>query len=104
MKSRNEILKWLRANVGKEALDALTITDHYALVASVALCNLLSYQDAPPELFEAYRSIVEAMQPQTRWLAYHAIACELNWSHRAMIWNMAGLPQGDRPARKCAFE
>lgn len=65
---------------------------------------LISYAGAAPELFAAYRAIVTEMQPKCRWLAYHAIAMELDWSHREMIWAAAGLPEGDQPARKCSFE
>jgi hypothetical protein len=44
------------------------------------------------------------MQDHTRGLAYHAIACELDWSHRDMIWELAGFSTGDKPKYKCAFE
>ncbi len=104
MKTKNEILKWLRANCGKTCCAGLTSTDVFALVTSVGLCNLIGYESAPLELFAAYRSIVLQMQPSTRWLAYHAIAIELDWSHRGMIWAHAVLPEDDKPARKCAWE
>lgn len=104
MKTSKEIFKWLQANCGKTCTAPLTSTDVYALVASVNLSNLISYESAPAELFAAYGAIVRAMQPQTRWLAYHAIACELDWSHRNMIWTAAALPEEDKPARKCAYE
>ena len=65
---------------------------------------LMGYSSAPPELFAAYGAIVRKMQPQTRGLAYHAIACELDWPHREMIWELAGLQVGGKPAFKCAFE
>ena len=91
MKSQKEILAWLRANLGKSALGGLTSTDTHALVTSVGLSNLISYATAPAELFAAYAAIVSQMQESTRWLAFHAIACELDWSHREMIWCQAGL-------------
>lgn len=103
MKTEKEIFRWLRANCGK-CLGGLTSTDTYALVASVNLSNLISYETAPPELFDAYRAIVMTMQQHTRWLAYNAIACELDWGHRNMIWAQAKLPEGDKPASRCEFE
>jgi hypothetical protein len=103
MKTQNEILRWLKNNLGKRAIAPLTSTDVYALVTSVSLSNLVSYSTAPPALFRAYREIVEQMQPHTRYLAYHAIACELDWSHRTMIWTAAGLGE-EIPKSKCAFE
>jgi hypothetical protein len=104
VKTQNEILKWLGANVGRRNLGALTSQDMQALGASVALTPLISYAGAPKELFAAYGAIVLQMQPQTRWMAFHAIAMELDWGHRFMIWSAAGLPEGDKPAHKCAFE
>lgn len=104
MKTRKEISKWLQENCGKGCTGALTSTDTYALVTSVSLCNLISYPEAPKELFQAYGAIVRQMQPHTRWMAYHAIAMELDWSHRNMIWAAAELPEGDKPAHKCKFE
>jgi len=104
VKTQKEILKWLQANLGRRCTAPLTSTDCYALVASVNLCNLISHSSAPPELFAAYGAIVLQMQSHTRGLAYHAIACELDWSHRDMIWQLAGLPSEDKPHSKCAFE
>jgi hypothetical protein len=104
MKTQKEILKWLQANLGRHCTAPLTSTDCHALVTSVNLCNLISYSSAPPELFTAYGAIVLQMQSHTRGLAYHAIACELDWTHRDMIWEIAGLPISDKPKCKCAFE
>jgi len=104
MKTQREILKWLQANLGKRCTAPLTSTDCYALVTSVNLCNLIGYASAPPELFIAYGAIVRQMQPHTRGLAYHAIACELDWPHRDMIWELAGLTAADKPKYKCEFE
>ena len=104
MKTQKEILKWLQANLGKHCTAPLTSTDCYALVTSVNLCNLINYSSAPAELFAAYGAIVRQMQSHTRGLAYHAIACELDWSHRNMIWGKSGLPMEERPKYKCAFE
>jgi hypothetical protein len=97
MKTQTEILKWLQANLGRRCTAPLTSTDCYALVTSVNLCNLISHSSAPPELFAAYGAIVGQMQPHTRGLAYHAIACELDWPHRDMIWKLARLPDDDKP-------
>lgn len=104
MKTQIEIIRWLQANLGSHCTAPLTSTGSYALVTSVNLCNLISYSSAPPELFAAYGAIVGQMQPHTQGLAYHAIACELDWSHRDMIWELAGIPVGDKPTNKCAFE
>lgn len=103
MKTPKEIFKWLAANCGKRVTAPLTSHDADALVASVALTPLISYAGAKPELFAAYRAIVLEMQPQCRWMAYHAIAMELDWSHRSMIWTAAGLPEGDKPSREASF-
>lgn len=103
MKTQKEILKWLQANLGKRCVAGLTSTDTYALVASVNLSNLISYKSAPPELFDAYRAITGQMQDHTRHLAFHAIACELDWSHRAMIWHNAGMAD-QIPTTKCEGE
>jgi hypothetical protein len=104
MKNQKEILAWLKANHGKRCVGGLTLTDTFALVTSVNLSNLIGYESAPPELFQAYGSIVAQMQPCNRWLAYQSIAMELDWSHRSMIWRMAALPEGDKPATIAAFE
>lgn len=102
MKTKTEILRWLKSNLGARSLGVLTSTDVQALVTSVNLSNLISYASAPQELFDAYRAIVMQMQPQARYLAFHAIACELDWGHRAMIWTTAGL--GDITTTRCEAE
>jgi hypothetical protein len=102
MKTPPELSKWLSANLGPRSLAPLTSHDWDALLASVALCKLISYPSAPGELFAAYGSIVSQMQEHTRHLAYHAIACELDWSHRAMIWELAGFLE--RPTTVCCYE
>ena len=102
MKTQKEILNWLRGNLGRHCVGGLTSTDTAALVTSVGLVNLISYESAPPELFEAYRAIVSQMQPNLRHLAFHAVACELDWGHREMIWAQSGL--GARPRSRCEFE
>jgi hypothetical protein len=103
MKTQRDILKWLQANLGKQCIAPLTSHDVYALVTSVNLSNLISWSTAPPALFAAYRAIVQEMQPHTRRLAYHAIACELDWSHRRMIWEAAGMVS-EIPTSQCEYE
>jgi hypothetical protein len=104
MKTSTEIFRWLKANCGKQCLAPLTSHDTNSLLASVAITPLISWSSAPPELFAAYRAVVLEMQPQTRWLAFHAIAMELDWNHRFRIWQQAGLPKEDMPKHKAAFE
>ena len=58
MKSHKEIIKWLKANCGDKSTGGLTSTDAAALVASVNLSNLISYDSAPSDLFVAYGVIV----------------------------------------------
>ena len=103
MKTQKEIFSWLKANLGPRCLGVLTSTDSYALVASVNLANLIGYESAPDDLFFAYKAIVTAMQPEARYLAYHAIACELDWGHRRMIWMQAGLAEFI-PSSRCEHE
>lgn len=103
MKTQKEIIRWLKANLRPKCTSGLTSTDTYALVTSVGLCNLINYDTAPAELFAAYRAIVQQIQPHNQRLAFHAIACELDWGHRAMIWAAAKL---EMPAKisACAYE
>lgn len=91
MKTQSQIFAWLRANLGPRSLGGLTSQDAQALLASVTITPLISWSGADPKLFEAYKAIVEQMQPNQRWLAFHAVAIELDWSHRAMIWGQAGI-------------
>lgn len=108
MKTPKEILSWLKLNLGRSAIAPLTSTDTYALVTSVNLSNLISYPSAPPELFRAWCDIVSQMQEHNRHLAYHAVAMELDWSHRRMIWEqaftIAGVLQQDIPQSICCYE
>ena len=104
MKTTNEILKWLKANHGKRATAALTSHDTEALVSAVNLTPLISYREAAPALFLAFGAIVCEMQPGTRWMAYQAIAMELDWGHRSMIWSKAGLSDESKPVCKAAHE
>jgi hypothetical protein len=103
MKTQKEIFSWLRGNLGPHCLGGLTSTDAACLVTSVNLTNLICSPKAPPPLFAAYRAIIEQMLPHNRRLAYHAIACELDWGQRDMIWTAAACPPLDNPGR-CKFE
>jgi hypothetical protein len=102
MKTKTQLLSWLRANLGPRALGVLSSHDVDALLAATALCPLISWRGANLDLFTAYGAIVREMQPHARHLAFHAIAGELDWGHRAMIWDCAGL--GDLPTTKCQHE
>lgn len=95
MKTQNQLFTWLRANLGNRCLAPLTSHDVEALMAAQALVPLISWEGANPALFEAYHAIVTEMQPQCRYLAFHAIAAELDWGHRAMIWGAAQLSFDD---------
>lgn len=94
MKSQNEILRWLNAN-RKRCTGGLTSQDVQALVTCVNMSNLVSWSGADDELFDAFRIVAMRMQDSTRWLLFNAIAMELDWGHRAMIWSRAGLPQNN---------
>lgn len=91
MKTQTQLFTWLKANLGKHCLAPLTSHDVEALMAAQAIVPMISWEGAPAELFQAYKAVVEEMQPHCRYLAFHAIAAELDWGHRAMIWGAAGL-------------
>ena len=92
---------WLRANLGKHALAGCTGTDHKALLAAVQIIDLYSY-DRDPALLDAFKRVVQRMQPSQYHLALHAVAHVMDWSDRVTIWRGAGLP--DIRVRRCAFE
>lgn len=85
------LLPWLRANLGKRCLAALTSTDARALAAAVQIIELYAF-DGSPTLLVAFRSVVERMQPHCQQFAYHAIAHVLDWHDRSRLWIAAGLP------------
>lgn len=95
------IFPWLRANLGKNALAPLTGTDARALRAAVEIISLYSY-GGNDSLLEAFRAVVECMQPHTQEFAYHAIAHVMDWQNRSEIWVAAGLPKFS--VSRCAFE
>lgn len=96
------IRNWLKANLGKRCLAPITGTDDKALNAAVQVAVLWTYCDDRAAVAKAFGVCVNAMQPSTRYLAYHAIAHVSDWSFRAELWNAAEL--GDIHAPLCAFE
>jgi hypothetical protein len=90
------VFPWLRANLGKGITAQLTGTDVRALKAAVMLVELYCYT-GDTRLTDAFRPIVENMQPKTRELAYHAIAHVMNWSDRARLWDLASLKPIEKP-------
>lgn len=82
---------WLRANCGKSCLAGLTSADAVALNAAVEIAAVWQYFRTAADA-EAFGKIVEHIQPQMRFAAYHAIAHMGNWEDRAALWSVAGLP------------
>jgi hypothetical protein len=95
------IFQWLRANLDKRSLGALTHTDTYALMAAVQIIELYAYA-REPEVLLAFKHCVERMQPQCQEFAYHGIAMVMNWEDRAQIWHHCQLPFFT--PMKCKFE
>lgn len=95
------IAKWLRDNGHR--LGGLTGQDWPALKAAVQIVELWCYSDTNGRRCAAvaFGAVVQAMQPELRYLAYHSIAHVGDWSHRAELWAMANLqPLGRVPACK----
>lgn len=86
------ILPWLRAN-GMN-LAALTSQDTRALQAATQIMALYNSCDSNAEhrCIAAFGQMVTCMQPQTRYLAFHAIAHVGDWGFRQRMWEMAELP------------
>lgn len=98
------VFQWLRDNLGRRAMGALTSTDQRALEAAVQIVALWNYADEAPsrELPAAFKSCVLCMQSSTREFAYHAVAHVADWHTRDQLWSLAGLP--DLQCRMvCAF-
>lgn len=95
MKTQSELFKWLKANLGPKCLAPLTSHDVEALLAASAIVPMISWEGAPDALFDAFAACVNEMQPHCRYLAFHAIAAELDWGHRAMIWGRCRLSFDD---------
>ncbi len=89
------IYTFLKGNLGRSALGALTGTDWKALAAAVHLLRLYAY-NGHAAVLDAFRLTVLEMQPSTRQFAYHAIAYVSEWHNRAEWWARAGLPPYER--------
>lgn len=101
-------LGWLRLNVGRTPVRALTDGDIAALRVVVALLDMFggvaeaSWSTCVGYL-AAFRDAVEDMQPETRWAAFHLIAHRFDWDTRERLWALAGLNQIPNVPR-CEFE
>ena len=84
------LFPWLRANLQPGCLGALTSTDAAALRAAVEIVDLYS-SCRSADVAKAYGLIVSRMQPQTQYLAFHAVAHVMDWSTRGELWIAAGL-------------
>lgn len=82
---------WLKAN--GMYLGALTGQDWAALRAAAECMGLYARSDDTGEAQSliAFKACVLAMQPSTRYLAFHAIAHLLDWGDRWTIWRRCGL-------------
>ncbi len=96
-----KLYPWLRANLGKRCLGVLTGTDARALAAAVHIIELYSYCSTPT-VAHAFKCVVLQMQPQARYLAYHATAMIMNWEDRPRLWIEASLPEFNPGT--CSFE
>jgi len=94
--------RWLKDNLGKHCLGVLTSVDSRALDAAAHLINLYAYHPRQ-DVVRAFGLTVLQMQPQARYLAYHAIAHVRNWEDRVAMWNEAGLPPVENPGM-CDWE
>jgi len=96
------IYPWLRANLGARCLGPLTGTDARALKAAVQIVEHYSY-DPHLNVALAFGVMVQRMQPETRYLAYHAIAHVMDWHNRPELWERARLePLTNIP--RCEYE
>ena len=94
--------KWLHANLGKGCLAPLSGQDYKALAAAVQLVPVWCNSDDRGAVAQAFRIVVEQMQPECREMAFHAIAHPADWGHRFELWHQAGLPAFTR-IRVCKF-
>lgn len=94
---------WLRENLGKHCLGALTSTDSAALDAAVHLIQLYN-QTGDENVLPAFAMCVRIMhRDEVRRFAYHAIAHVMDWHCREDVWRQAGLEQLPNPG-VCAYE
>lgn len=85
-----ELAKWLRLNLGKQALAPLTSTDSKALDAAVAIIELYNCS-SDLELLRSFACCVRQMQESVWPLAYHSIAFVMDWRVRSQLWRKTGL-------------
>jgi hypothetical protein len=99
------VFPWLRDNLGRSAMAALTSTDQRALEAAIQIVALWQFADEGPslDLPNAFGACVRCMQRSTQEFAYHGIAHVAEWHTREHFWNLAGLPPLGR-RMVCAFE
>jgi hypothetical protein len=120
------VIPWLRCNLGREVVAALTGTDCDAVMAAAQLAELYqrvrqdknslaivrlmagneSAQRHAADSYNvalAFKACVLVMQPKCREMAYHAIAMVGNWSDRALWWGEAGLDPIEKPMR-CKYD
>lgn len=99
-----QVLEFLRGNLGKHCLAPLTGTDYRALMAAAHLMEAYS-GDGHPCYLEAFRLTVQRMQPKCWYFAYHTIAKALDWGDRMDLWMKAGLPTEPlENTPRCEFE
>lgn len=97
-----ELLKWLRANLGKGCTACCTGHDAKAIAAAVAIVNLYGYDIyRNAAAIKAFYTVVICMQHSSRFLAYHSIAMILDWPDRQRLWDAANLPVADFGRCKC---
>lgn len=97
------IARWLREN--GFSLGGLTGQDWPALKSAVHIVELWCASDSDGRRCAAvaFGAVVRAMQPQLRFLAFHAIAHVGDWGHRAELWAQAGLEPLER-VPSCKYE
>lgn len=88
---------WLKANLGPRCLGGLTGQDWPALKAAVQIIEVWfsSGYEGRKCAAAAFGNIVQVMQPELRYLAFHAIAHVGDWGHRAELWAAAQLGAAD---------
>lgn len=105
MKTKTELHRWLKSNLGKRCLAPLTGSDAAALYAAYAIAEAMCNADSTqtPDLHHAFRHVVLTMQEKCRYLAFHAIAAARDWSDRAPTWMRAGLEFVIGSEQQCAY-
>lgn len=88
------VFRWLTANLGKHCLAPCTGQDMPAIRAAVHIAELwlVSDYEGRAAAAKAFNSVVTAMQPSVRHLAFHATAHVGDWGHRFELWAQADLP------------